>query len=78
MLGESLVTDNEFDLITKNLIDNIDKIKDSTHIHKHLIDINMLKSYTGFNLKYPNIVKVCAKEMIDENNTKSNDMNDLF
>ena len=73
--NESLISDNEFDDIVKCLLDSYDLIKDCDHPHKHLIKRDLLESYTGFNLKFPVIVKVCFNQIMKE---KENSINDLF
>ena len=54
----NLITDEEFNAICKELLDNFDEIE---HPHKHLLDKESLKANTGFTIKYPSIVKHCAK-----------------
>lgn len=64
--NESIISDQEFDGIVHELIKNFDEVEKSEHIHKHLIDIQALKSYTGFSLigRFPNQVKIPALEML--------------
>ena len=54
----NLITDEEFNAICKELLDNFDEIE---HPHKHLLDKESLKANTGFTIQYLSIVKHCAK-----------------
>lgn len=53
----SLISDVEFNSICKELLENYDSI---THMHKHLIDKESLRASTGYDLKYPEVVKATA------------------
>lgn len=68
---KQIICDHEFDGIVDKLLENFDKLQNSDHIHKHLIDKSALESYTGFSLigKFPNVVKICAIQMLDKNRT---------
>ena len=76
-IGKSLISDKEFDKITIELLKNFDKIKDSDHIHKHLIIRSNLEASTGYDIKFPNIVKITGNEMVKEKEQVVN-INDLF
>ena len=54
----NLISDEEFNSICKKLLDNFDEIE---HPHKYLLDKESLKANTEFTIKYPSIVKHCAK-----------------
>lgn len=60
---ESLLTDNTFDKLCVDLLDNYESI---THIHKHLINKEDLKAGSCFlkEEEYPLIVKYTADSMI--------------
>ena len=68
-LGESLISDAEFDGICEKIKSNYNEI---THPHKKLID--NLNVYSGYYLgnRYPTIVKACAIEMIKGKNNATN------
>lgn len=56
----SVITDYEFDMLAKLLLDQWDKV---SHIHKALIDVEDLKAGTGYAIReYPKIVQGAALE----------------
>lgn len=58
--NESPMTDNAFDLLCKRLLERYDYV---THPHKYLIDKDMLRAGSGYNLRwddYPTMVKVAV------------------
>lgn len=58
--NESPMTDHAFDLLCKRLLDRYDHV---VHPHKYLIDKDMLRAGSGYNLRwddYPTIVKVAV------------------
>jgi len=66
--GKSLISDREFDIICDKLKDlrgskgNWDSI---THMHKHLIDYEMLNTTSAYNIKeYPTIVEMIVRDEI--------------
>ena len=76
-----MITDSEFDKIAKQLLENYNAVEKSNHIHKHLISKDMLTGTTAFSLtnKYPNIIKICATQMIFEHKNRNKiSLNDLF
>ena len=54
VIGESIITDLEFDDIVKRVKENWDLIE---HPHKHLIKLSHLEANTGYDIKFPKIVK---------------------
>ena len=86
-LNYSLISDQEFDIITVVLKDNWELVENSNHPHKHLLNYDSICDSTGFDLKgkYPTIVKMTANMMINQyelnetdKNNKTNNINDLF
>lgn len=61
--NESIVPDAEYDRICKTLYE---KWNDIEHRHKNLIDKDTLLAGTGFQLKYPEMVKGAAKRLMKE------------
>jgi len=59
--NESMVTDEEYDMICKRLYDEWYGIE---HHHKHLIDRDSLASGTGFHIKYNERIKGAALHLI--------------
>ena len=56
--NESIVPDAEYDRICKTLYE---KWNDIEHRHKNLVDKDALIAGTGYQLKYPEMVKGAAK-----------------
>ena len=63
----SLVSDEEYDSICKELYECWDRIP---HFHKHIISKEDLLSGTGYDLKYPDRVKYAAEALADLGNGK--------
>lgn len=66
ILDDSIIPDQEYDMLCKELLENIDTI---THPHKYLIDVEALKAGSGFQIgrkDYPLIVQETAKMMLCE------------
>lgn len=58
--NESPMTDHAFDMLCQRLLDRYDHV---VHPHKYLIDKDMLRAGSGYNLRwedYPTIVKVAV------------------
>lgn len=53
----NIITDEEFDKLSMYLLDNYDKITDK---YKYLIDENNLSCGSGYDIKYPTIIKHLA------------------
>lgn len=49
-LNKSLVSDGQFDLLCKTLLDNFDSFE---HKYKHLVTKDDLEAGTGFAIQYP-------------------------
>ena len=69
--NESLIPDEEYDQICRDLITNWNDI---THWHKPLLDLESLKAGTGYDIKYPNRVVTAALSLIKENTLNRNEM----
>jgi hypothetical protein len=63
-MNTSVISDGAFDELVKLLEENWEEV---SHPHKSLIDRNMLKS--GFYLKYPEIVKYAAIDLLKRKTT---------
>ena len=62
VLGQSVITDGEFDYIAEQIKKNWSKIE---HRHKYLLDKDFLKSaYYLPKSKYPEIIKSCAQSIL--------------
>jgi NAD-dependent DNA ligase len=61
----SLITDDEFDNICKDLLKNWDNIN---HVHKHLISKESLKAGTGYDLKYTSMIISAANSLLNYKN----------
>lgn len=59
-LDVTLIDDHEFNLICKELATELDNIE---HMHKYLVDRENLDANTGYDIKYPTIVKHCAEKL---------------
>ena len=79
-LGKSLISDQEFDLITVTLKNNWNDVINSLHPHKHLLSYEAIEGSTGYNLKgnYPQIIKVFVNMEVLEKDKQTNNINDLF
>jgi len=69
--NETLIPDEEYDQICRDLITNWNDI---THWHKPLLDLESLKAGTGYDIKYPNRVVTAALSLIKENTLNRNEM----
>ena len=81
--GKSLIPDEKYDLICLELLQRFDELENSNHIHKNLITKEMLVNQSCFDLsnKFPNIVKNCALDIINNVVYKKKEIkniNDLF
>ena len=56
-LGKRVMSDASFDYLVKRLKERWD---DADHMHKSLINQGHLDATTGYDIKYPTIVKHCA------------------
>jgi NAD-dependent DNA ligase len=72
--NENVLNDKEFDELCQRLYEKWDLI---SHPHKKLIIKENLKAQTGYSIKFPTIVKVCAMEWLKEQKNKI-DIKDLF
>jgi hypothetical protein len=74
-----VLTDKEFDSVCKQLLIKWDSIK---HPHKSLINKDNLQAQTGYNLKFPSIVKQSAlewkREEVNFEAEKEDNILDLF
>ena len=65
-LGDSLITDNDFDELAKRLDNEWDSVK---HFHKHLIDRDALQSGGSYlRSRYNNRIVYAALHMLRERN----------
>lgn len=62
--GTSVISDAAYDQIVEELLDNYSKVRASDHPHKHLILKDSLKAGTGYDIKYPTIVRVTGNHLI--------------
>jgi len=62
--NESLISDNQYDNLCKDLLKNWDNIN---HIHKHLISKESLEAGTGYDLKYTSMIISAAEQFLKEN-----------
>lgn len=78
-LGESVISDDEYNLIPLELVDRFEEVLSCDHIHKKLVKLDAIKGSTGFHLKgkYPQVVKFCAYEMLDEYKQSIEDLKDI-
>ena len=60
-LGNPVMTDRTFDILVEKLKQNYDK---ADHPHKHLITESHLNATTGYDIKYPGIVKYSTMNYI--------------
>ena len=60
--NESLISDNEFDDLCKDLLKNWDNIN---HMHKHLISRESLEAGTGYDLKYTSMIISAANSLLN-------------
>jgi len=68
----SIMTDDEYDAICKELLDNFDDIE---HPHLHLLDKEVLQAGSGFHLRYdqyPLIVKSTAYSYLEHHRMGKN------
>jgi len=93
-LGTSVISDQDFDEITQELLKRFDEVRKCNHPHKKMIEKHSLEANTGFHLmnKFPKIVQICGNEMLaefknvdndadiyyDEIETEIKNINDLF
>ena len=63
-LDQPLISDTEFDMLAKEILDNWDNIE---HMHKYLLTKDMLVAGTYLG-EYPNMVKGAVGNYIRENN----------
>jgi NAD-dependent DNA ligase len=60
-LADSVLTDNEFDALAKELSVRWDEVD---HPHKNLVEIESLKkTSSGYYITFPTIVKHCAQTL---------------
>ena len=62
-LGRPMMSDMEFEEITKVLLEKYEEV---THPHKNLVSKSALACCTAVGVKYPNIVKHSAIELLKE------------
>tara|TARA_R100000149_G_C5774278_1_gene73250 strand:+ start:264 stop:452 length:189 start_codon:yes stop_codon:yes gene_type:complete len=55
------MTDMDFDYLTHRLKEEYDNVD---HPHKHLVTEDNLKAGTGFDIKYPSIVKGASHQIL--------------
>ena len=67
-LDNQLISDTEFDMLAKEILDNWDNIE---HMHKHLLTKDMLVAGTYLG-EYPNIVKGAVGNYMKELNNGIN------
>ena len=53
----SLIDDAEFDKLCKTLLEKLDNLN---HMHKHLVSKESLTAWTGYDIKYTNLIKDSA------------------
>jgi hypothetical protein len=58
-MAHSLISDYDYDRLAISIYDNWDRI---THVHKHMIDNESLKT-SGFAIKYPLMVQGAARQI---------------
>ena len=63
-LDKPLISDTEFDLLAKDILNNWDNIE---HLHKYLLTKDMLEAGTYLG-EYPNMVKGAVGNYMRENN----------
>ena len=63
-LDKPLISDTEFDLLAKDILNNWDNIE---HMHKYLLTKDMLVAGTYLG-EYPNMVKGAVGNYMRENN----------
>ena len=63
-LDNPLISDTEFDMLAKEILDNWDNIE---HMHKYLLTKDMLVAGTYLG-EYPNMVKGAVGNYMRENN----------
>ena len=60
---KNVLRDEDFDLLCKRINDEWDNI---THVHKFLIDRQMLVAGSGYNIPYTNMIKGAAQDWYNE------------
>ena len=63
-LDKNLITDHEFDQLSKDILANYDNIE---HMHKHLVTKEMLDAGTYLG-EYPKMVIGATHQYINQNN----------
>ena len=63
-LDKSLISDTEFDLLAKQILEDWDNI---IHMHKYLLTKDMLEAGTYLG-EYPNLVRGAVGDYMRENN----------
>ena len=63
-LNKSLISDTEFDLLAKQILEDWDNIE---HMHKYLLTKDMLKAGTYLG-EYPTMVRMAVGNYMRENN----------
>ena len=63
-LDKSLISDTEFDLLAKDILNNWDNIE---HMHKYLLTKDMLEAGTYLG-EYPTMVRMAVGNYMRENN----------
>ena len=60
-LADPIMTDADFDHLTRRLQEEYDNVD---HPHKYLVTEDNLKAGTGFDIKYPSIVKGTSMQIL--------------
>ncbi len=60
-ISDPVMTDMDFDYLTHRLKEEYDNVD---HPHKHLVTEDNLKAGTGFDIKYPSIVKGASHQIL--------------
>lgn len=60
-MSKSVIPDSDFDQLCKQLDEGYD---DFEHQHKHLVDRGQFSAGTGYDIKYPLMVKGAAEHML--------------
>lgn len=58
VMDDPVVSDAMFDTICKSLLAELDGL---THVHKHLVDRDLLVAGSGFNVQFPGMVAGAAR-----------------
>ena len=61
-LGRLIMTDSEFDNISRELEKHWDDVE---HMHKHLITKEMLVTSSGYSIEYTNMIKHATHDYIN-------------